>query len=226
MLKLDKKEAIPNHREELSKETLFSDLEDMYHRLAGVDGRNILMLILKSVVAANPNVKLEKDETRLRKVESLLFSNLTRSDDGIVDEDVMLYMYRVLLERRIAQPKDSTRSKTIEGGIKDVANYAVDYFHPHLIPNENQSYDDQAKRESLLRRYQEKFSHQRFKIRHRFYKLFYDGEEAKIVANVLTRILIAAGLVADVRMFELRGLNITDQELEEFEKEFDLLTEE
>ena len=226
MPKLDKKKEKPTHREELLKETLFADIEDMYHRLSGVDGRNILMLILKSVVAANPNVKFEKDETRLQKIESLLFSNLTRSDDGIVDEDVMLYMYRVLLERRIAQPKDSTRSKTVEGGIKEVANSAVDYFHPQLIPKEGQSGDDQAKRETLLRRYQEKFSNQRFKIRHRFYKLFYDGEEAKIVANVITRILIAAGLVADVKTSELRGLNVTDQELEEFEREFDLLTEE
>ena len=226
MPKLDKKREKPTHREELLKETLFADIEDMYHRLSGVDGRNILMLILKSVVAANPNVKFEKDETRLQKIESLLFGNLTRSDDGIVYEDVMLYMYRVLLERRIAQPKDSTRSKTVEGGIKEVANSAVDYFHPQLISNDKQSVDEQAKRETLLRRYQEKFSNQRFKIRHRFYKLFYDGEEAKIVANVLTRILIAAGLVADVKTSELRGLNVTDQELEEFEREFDLLTEE
>lgn len=222
----DRKNVKPIHREELSKETLFADIEDMYHRLSGVDGRIVLMLILKGVVAANPNEIFEKDETRLRKIDSLLFGSLTRPNDDIIDEDVMLFMYRKLLEKRIAQPKGTMRSKTVIGGIEEIAKAAADYFHPNLIPSENQPQDEQAKRETLLRRYREEFSKQRIEIRHRFYKLYYEGEEAKIVASVLTRVLIAAGLVADVKSFELRGLNVTDRELEEFESEFDLLTEE
>jgi hypothetical protein len=223
MPKLDKKREKPTHREELSKETLFADIEDMYHRLSGVDGRNILMLILKSVVAANPCEKFEKQETRLQKIESLLFGNLTRPND-IVDEDVMLYMYRMLLERWVAKLESSLRSKTVKGGIEEIAKAAVDYFQPILIPAENQPHDEQAKRETLLRRYKENFSSQRTEIRYRFYELYYEGEETKIVANALTRILIAVGLTADVKEFELRGLNVTDQELEEYEREFDVLT--
>jgi hypothetical protein len=223
MLKLDKKIEKPTHREELSKETLFADIEDMYHRLSGVDGRNILMLILKSVVAANPHAKFEKQETRLQKIETLLFGSLTRPND-IVDEDVMLYMYRILLERRVAKPESSLRSKTVKGGIEEIAKAAVDYFKPTLIPAENQLHGEQTKRERLLRRYKENFSSQRTKIRYRFHELYYEGEETKIVANALTRILIAVGLTADVKEFELRGLNVTDQELEEYEREFDVLT--
>jgi hypothetical protein len=224
MPKLDKKKKKPTHREELSKETLFADIEDMYHRLSGVDGRNILMLILKSVVAANPHAKFGKQETRLRKIESLLFGNLARQNDDIIDEDVMLYMYRTLLEKRIALAKDSTRSKTVSGGVEEIAKAAVDYFQPTLIPAENQPHREQAKRETLLRRYKENFSSQRTEIRYRFYELYYEGEETKIVANALTRILIAVGLTADVKEFELRGLNVTDQELEEYEREFEVLT--
>ena len=212
--------------DELTREQLLDDIEDLHVRLVGVDGRDVLMLILKSVVAANPNSDFEKDQTRLNKIEELLFGNRVRHQDKLPYEDILIFMYRQLLKERLEISKDASRTKTIKGGILKVAELAIAKFHPELAATERQSREDQDRRETLLRRYKEEFSSQRTDIRHRYYDLLYDGEEAKIVAGVLLRILAAARLNIDPTIVEQTVINVSEQEIEEFEREFDLMIKE
>lgn len=194
------------------KEAFSADFEDMFFRLGYAQGRTVLHLILAGIVAANPDGLHDKDETRLRKIEQLLFGNLHQKGDVLDDEEVLLWMYRALLAERQKLPTGTGRTKTVKGGIQKIAEAAVKRFHPDFVSGGNEF-------EGLSRRYKEAFFAQRNELRIRYGQILDRGQENKIVASVLLKVLAVTGLKVNLRQVELSLTAVSDEEQAEFEIE-------
>ncbi len=203
---------VPPTLDDWDKETFSTDCEDMYLRLGGVQGRIILHLILAGIVSANPDGHQDKNETRLRKIEHLLFGNWYQKGDALEDEEVLIWMYRELLAARQKFLKEMGRTKTVPGGIQKIADAAVKRFRPDLIQGGKEF-------EIVSRRYKEAFSAQRAVLRNRYSDILDFGQENKIVAALLLKVLAVAGLRVDLKPVELSLLAVSEEEQAEFERE-------
>jgi hypothetical protein len=209
----------------LYDDELKSAADDALLRIHSVDAREVLRLLFRSIVEANSSESPVKWQTRINCAEKALFGKGPRRTDRLEYEEVMLFMYRKLLEARVdlgVPPREETSTKERLEKAEDAAELALDFFHPDLVEHTEQTATQEKRRHTLVRRYVEKFYGQRRLISDRYYELLYQGDEARIVAEFLVKFLSAAGLAADTKFLKGQVVFFSDALAEKFEEDLEL----